>query len=33
LLDGVREHSDRMLPHARTLIDAWLDHALEYGHS
>lgn len=33
LLAGVAEHSDRMLPHARTLIDAWMDHALEYGRS
>ena len=33
LLDGVAEHADRMLPHARTLIDAWLDHVLEYGRS
>ena len=33
LLGGVRGHSDRMLPHARTLIDAWLDHVLEYGRS
>jgi len=33
LLNGVAENADRMLPHARTLIDAWLDHVIEYGHS
>ncbi|MGI9186700.1 MAG: type 1 glutamine amidotransferase [Gaiellales bacterium] len=33
LLSGVHDHADRMLPHARTLIDAWLDHVLEYGRS
>ena len=32
-LAGVADHADRMLPHARTLIDAWLDHVLEYGRS
>lgn len=31
LLTGVRDNADRMLPHARTLIDAWLDHAMEHG--
>ena len=33
LLGGVADNADRMLPHARTLIDAWLDHVLEYGRS
>ena len=33
LLSGVADNADRMLPHARTLIDAWLDHVLEYGRS
>lgn len=33
LLAGVRDNADRMLPHARTLIDAWLDHVLEHGRS
>ncbi len=28
LLRGVREHAGTMLPHARVLIDAWLDRAL-----
>ncbi len=28
IVDGVRAHADRMLPHARVLIDAWLDRAL-----
>ena len=32
LLAGVLEHSERMLPHAHVLIDAWLDHILEHGH-
>lgn len=31
LLDGVRANADRMIPHARTLIDAWLDQAIEFG--
>ncbi|MFM7552691.1 MAG: type 1 glutamine amidotransferase, partial [Actinomycetota bacterium] len=31
LLDGVRANADRMIPHARTLIDAWLDRAIEFG--
>jgi GMP synthase-like glutamine amidotransferase len=31
LLDGVRANADRMLPPARTLIDAWLDRAIEFG--
>jgi hypothetical protein len=31
LLDGVRTHADRMLPHARVLIDAWLDQVIELG--
>jgi len=31
LLDGVRANADRMLPHARTLVDAWLDRAIEFG--
>jgi GMP synthase (glutamine-hydrolysing) len=30
LLDGVREHAGAMLPHARVLIDGWLDQALEH---
>ena len=29
LLGGVHEHAATMLPHARVLIDAWLDRALE----
>lgn len=33
LLSGVADNADRMLPHARTLIDAWLDHVIEYGRS
>ena len=33
LLSGVAENADRMLPHARTLIDAWLDHVIEHGRS
>jgi GMP synthase (glutamine-hydrolysing) len=32
LLAGVLEHSERMLPHAHVLIDAWLDQILEHGH-
>jgi len=31
LRDGVRANADRMIPHARTLIDAWLDRAIEFG--
>ncbi|MFM9125197.1 MAG: type 1 glutamine amidotransferase [Actinomycetota bacterium] len=31
LLDGVRANADRMIPHARTLSDAWLDRAIEFG--
>ena len=30
-LDDVRANADRMLPHGRTLIDAWLDHVVEHG--
>jgi GMP synthase-like glutamine amidotransferase len=32
LLGDLRANADRMLPHARTLIDAWLDHVIEIGH-
>ena len=31
LLGDVRAHADRMLPHGRTLIDAWLDHVTEHA--
>ena len=31
LLDDVRAHADRMVPHGRTLIDAWLDHVAEHA--
>ena len=27
----VRAHADRMVPHGRTLIDAWLDHVAEHA--